>query len=257
MSKKNKSDDAAVRTRRNKLQHIGLTSNATNKQALVQTNDAVTLRKELRLDSNPIKQQQKVEVLAQETTTKCVAFARNHWPELTQGFEITAYLDWRIDREYSRGGIYSSKRRSFERLGQLASGPGISIAMVKYVHLSELQKHQEYKRFNNDPEIGSLGKVTSRKCLQATIAHECAHAIHQSIAKINNTKTSPPHGKAYQNILRALRIHLGLVRKTRIRTKSCAICKTPLSSSSVRAQYCSAKCRKAAQRTRDKAPTKK
>lgn len=105
-------------------------------------------------------------------------------------------LDWSTKRGCSRGGMY-------------ADGPGINIAMASLVKpQGDIYYSQEYKSFDNDPEIGGIYSRNRWHRLEMVILHEIAHALQYYSYKVNNYRCKP-HGPAFKNFYRRLRnIHL-------------------------------------------------
>lgn len=101
------------------------------------------------------------------------------------------------------------------RTHSLGGPAGISIALRYYRGLPERIQHHEYSRIRRDPEIGALGWIGWRDHLKAVVAHEMAHWVHLSSAARyphEQGADAAPHGRAWQEIYRIFRRHLGLIR---------------------------------------------
>ena len=108
----------------------------------------------------------------------------------------TVKLDWSLKRRCSRGGMY-------------ADGPGINIAIAHLVKTQgSIYYSNEYKSFDNDPEIGGFYSRNKWHRIEMVVIHEIAHALQYYSYKLNNYRCKP-HGPAFKNFYRRLRnIHL-------------------------------------------------
>ena len=105
-------------------------------------------------------------------------------------------LDWKESRRSSRGGWYKA-------------GPGINLAMTKYVYSSdELYRVYEYPSFDSDPIIGGFYSDNPHLYLAMTVCHEMAHAAQFYAHNILKKLIDKPHGDTFKTPYKALRIRL-------------------------------------------------
>jgi hypothetical protein len=109
---------------------------------------------------------------------------------------VSVKCDWDTKRTSSRGGVYKK-------------GPGINIAMAKYVHPegtsnNSLFRFYEYKSYDADSVIGGFIARTQEEVLTAVTCHEVSHAL-QYYSYVNGFARCTPHGRLFKRIYTPLR----------------------------------------------------
>ena len=130
--------------------------------------------------------------LATDTAVSVVKFIQIKYPDFTLS---TIKLDWSERRKCHRGGMY-------------AAGPGINLAMIFFARDFESKQavftFKEYSSYEKDPVIGSFTSNTPELKLEATVVHECSHALQHWLAKKQGVKFAP-HGVEFKSIYSKLR----------------------------------------------------
>ena len=111
---------------------------------------------------------------------------------LFSDFTLVSKFDWSPSRRASRGGIYKD-------------GPGINIAMYYIPRVpGEIYRFYEYPSFDANNIIGGFYSRRPYDKLEATIAHEVAHAVQFFAYKKLNTSCKP-HGTMFKEYYAMLR----------------------------------------------------
>ena len=97
---------------------------------------------------------------------------------------------------------------------------GLGGANTIFVNLGRWEKQlkerfQEYKRFANDPDIGTVAQCTYEQWMRLLTLHELSHHIQRRYARRSDmtfpydySDWSTSHGVTFKTIYRILRIHL-------------------------------------------------
>lgn len=127
---------------------------------------------------------------AQRTALSMEAWVKQN---LFSDFTLVSKFDWSPSRRSSRGGIYKD-------------GPGINIAMYYIPRVEgEIYKFYEYPSFDANSIIGGFYSRRPYDKLEATIAHEVAHAVQFFAYKKLNTRCKP-HGPMFKEYYSKLRM---------------------------------------------------
>lgn len=133
--------------------------------------------------------------LAQNTSATRFAREVESWAASRwEGFQLAHLeLDWSKRRTRSQGGMYFK-------------GPGISIAMYRYLSRPRLLAYRvhEYPSFDKDPEIGGFFTDKASDAVKMAICHEMAHACQYYSYEIDGYRDTP-HGKVFKSIYKEIR----------------------------------------------------